>query len=124
MEKTKILLAEDDAFLARVYESFLVDEGYQVTRVADGKQALQLLQTDSPALLVLDLLMPEVSGFDVLEARKKNAAIGQIPVIVLTSMEDATTIARVQELGADDYFDKNTTELEPLLAKIRQYTTA
>jgi DNA-binding response OmpR family regulator len=123
MNKTKILLAEDDAFLARVYESFFIDEGYEIMRVANGRETLEALNSEAPGVLILDLLMPEMSGFDVLEARRNSAALLQVPVIVLTSMEDVATIARVKELGANDYFDKNTTELEPLLAKVRQYTT-
>ena len=103
-----ILLAEDEPFLAQIYESFLVEAGHDVCIEGDGEQALFRMKNGQIELVVLDIIMPKKTGFEVLEARRQDPVLKQIPVIVLTGEESKETIERAFALGADDFFDKNT----------------
>lgn len=115
-----ILIAEDDDFLRKVYAGELTKVGYTVTCVEDGVRALQELQADNaPDLLLLDALMPKKDGFQVLEEKKKNPAIAEIPVIMLTSLGEEKDIQRAALLGVSNYFVKTNMDLEELMALIR-----
>ena len=97
-----ILLAEDDRFLRRAAEVTLRRRGYAVTTAADGEEALRLARADLPDLILLDLLMPKVQGFEVLRALKADPSTRGIPVIVLSNLSqpkdrDATVAAGALE---------------------------
>lgn len=118
MPKT-ILLVEDDPFLAKLYASYFDPEEFTTIIEPEGEQGLYRMQQGNVDLVLLDLLMPKKTGFDVLRVRKKDPALKNIPVIVLTSLEQDQDRNQALELGADDYFMKNELNLEFLLEKIR-----
>lgn len=119
----KILLVEDSKFLRLATERALARSGYQVSTAADGEEALRVAQGSAPDLILLDMLLPKVSGLDVLKQLKKNAHTQAIPVIVITGMAQKNA-ARLQEDGAAGFLEKSALELdkgpERLLQAIRE----
>lgn len=116
-----ILLAEDDTFLAKIYTSLLKEEGYEVTRVKNGKEALEAMQEEKPKVLLLDMLMPKKDGFAVLEEMQGDSALKKIPVIVLSSLEQESDIKKAMSLGAKDYFTKSAMDTSDLAKKVKKY---
>lgn len=104
--KPKIVLVEDDTFLAGMYVTKLSLEHFDVTLATDGKQGLKTIQEVKPDLVLLDLRLPKLSGFEILEAIKKDPATKGIPVILLTNLSQRSDIERGLALGAVDFLIK------------------
>jgi CheY-like chemotaxis protein len=119
----KILLVEDSKFLRLATERALVRAGYEVCSAADGEEALRLAQVRLPDLILLDMLLPKMSGLDVLKALKKDASTRPIPVVVITGMTQKNA-ARLQEDGAAGFLEKSALELDKgsqrLLAEVQE----
>jgi CheY-like chemotaxis protein len=113
----KILLVEDSKFLRLETERALARAGYQVTSAVDGDEALRLAREKLPDLILLDLLLPKLSGLDVLKALKKDPATKAIPVIVLTAMSQMNAV-RLEHDGASDFLQKSDLELDKGSAKL------
>jgi DNA-binding response OmpR family regulator len=111
----RILVVEDDAALARLLRINLVYEGFEVECVADGSLARARAREFTPDLVLLDLMLPGVSGFDLIEGLRQG---GHTPMIVLTALGQKADKLRGLRLGADDYVTKPF-DLEELLARIR-----
>jgi CheY-like chemotaxis protein len=109
-----ILLIEDDRFLRKAAEVRLRRSGYIVTTAGDGEEALARLQTESPDLILLDLIMPKLQGFEVLRRLKANEATRKIPVVVLTNLSQAADRARAMEEGAAGYYVKADLSLDQM----------
>ncbi|MFA6098849.1 MAG: response regulator [Patescibacteria group bacterium] len=104
--KTKILLVEDDTFLAGMYQAKLNLEGFQVVQANDGEKGLKMAQEEMPQLILLDIILPKMSGFDVLKTLKKQAKTRNIPVILLTNLGQREDVNKGLALGANDYLIK------------------
>ncbi len=104
----RILLVEDDARIRHVLRLALTDEGYQVTEAASGEEGLARLAETRPDIVLLDLMLPEMDGFDVCREIRRQ---GDVPVIVVTARTDSHDVIAGLEAGADDYVTK------PLVAK-------
>jgi DNA-binding response OmpR family regulator len=115
----KILLIEDDAFFQKFYAFKLQEQGYQVVNAVDGEDGLLKLQQELPNLVLLDLIMPNKDGFDVLAAKQAAPAVAQIPVIVFSTLGQEEDIKRALTLGATDYINKSFFDFDALLAKIQ-----
>lgn len=117
----KILLVEDSKFLRLAMERALVRAGYELCSAADGEEALRTAQVKLPDLILLDMLLPKMSGLDVLKALKKDATTKAIPVVVISGMTEKNA-ARLQEDGAAGFLEKSTLEMdkgpERLLARV------
>ncbi len=113
--KEKILVVDDEKQIVDIVRAYLERDGYRVVVAYDGRQALEVAQRERPALLVLDLMLPEMSGWDVMRALRK---ISDAPVIMLTARDDPTDKVVGLELGADDYVVKPFDPKE-LLARVR-----
>ncbi|QYJ16982.1 Transcriptional regulatory protein WalR [Rubrobacter xylanophilus DSM 9941] len=113
--KEKILLVDDDAALLEVTSILLVSEGYEVLAAEDGIEALEMLGREEPDLVVLDIMMPRLSGFEVL---KKIRERSDVPVILLTAKSQSVDKVVGLELGADDYITKPF-DTKELLARIK-----
>jgi DNA-binding response OmpR family regulator len=107
----KVLLVEDSKFLRRANECALCKAGFKVSTAADGEEALQVANDQLPDIILLDMMLPKISGPDVLKALKANPATMEIPVIVLTSLSQMNEEKLLQE-GAAAYFEKSTLELD------------
>jgi len=108
---SKVLLVEDSKFLRMASEHALSKAGFQVSTAADGEEALQVANDKLPDIILLDMMLPRISGLDVLRALKKNPATKHIPVMVLTSLSQQNE-ERILNEGADAYFEKSALELD------------
>lgn len=119
----KILLVDDSRFLRRASEMALGRAGYEVVTAGDGEEALKIAQGQIPNLILLDMMLPKLSGLEVLRALKLDAATKDIPVIVLTALSERNKDKLLQE-GAISYVEKSDTLLEKdgavLIAAVRQ----
>lgn len=124
---TKILLVEDSKFLRLATERALMRAGYDLCSAGDGEQALQLAREKLPDLILLDMLLPKMSGPDVLLALKKDPMTETIPVVVITGMSQKNA-ARLRQDGAAGFLEKSALELdkgaEKLLAAVKQIVTS
>jgi len=115
-----ILLVEDDRLMADMYRFQLEREGYQVEVAFDGKQGLNAIRASRPDLVLLDVRLPIMEGFDVLEHLQTDPQeVQRIPVVILSNYGDASMIRRGLELGARDYLVKSATPPTLLAAKIK-----
>ena len=106
MTKQRVLIVEDDGFLASIYAQKLEVEGYEVSFATNGEDGLKLAQKDRPDIVLLDLLMPKMNGFEVLEKMKGDAELVKIPVLVLTNLGQKEDVERCIRLGAAGYIIK------------------
>lgn len=118
-EAVTILVAEDDPLSAEVLLHQLKKEGFQVLHYPDGAQALEGALSNRIALAILDVKMPGMDGFELLESLRKVPAYFDVPIMMLTSMGREEDIARGFELGADDYMVKPFSPVE-VLARVRR----
>lgn len=118
MEKT-ILVAEDDAFLIKMYQRIIERNGWKAVIASDGEETIKRLSASVPDVLVLDLHMPKVDGFAVLE--HINAKKMRMPVIVLTNLSHEVDQMTCKKLGAEEFFVKSDMELEDLAKLIRKH---
>jgi len=105
-EKTKIAIIEDDIAIVEMYRTKFEHEGYEVETAGDGKTGLALINDFKPDIVLLDLMMPNVNGFDLLSELRRSPVIGKMKVIVLTNMGDTETATRVYKMTADDFIVK------------------
>ena len=117
MNRRRVLVVEDDADIRELIKTRLRLAGFAVTTARDGVEALELLQTLSPAAMVLDLNMPRLDGFGVLSALQLNTHTARLPVMVLTARNAPDDVKRVMELGARDYLAKPFND-QQLLARV------
>jgi DNA-binding response OmpR family regulator len=103
---TKVLLVEDEEQLRRVMKDLLERDGYIVSEARDGIQALDQVDRHAPDIIVLDLNLPGLDGYSVLQQLRSRAGTRTIPVMVLTAKGDEDNEVRVFELGADDFITK------------------
>lgn len=106
MEQKIILVVEDDGFLLSMYATKLNLENYKVVQATTGVQALKMMSKELPDLILLDLKLPEMDGFEVLKNIKANKDTSTIPVIVLTNYSEKEHIDQCFSLGATDYLIK------------------
>ncbi|HVW23639.1 MAG TPA: response regulator [Candidatus Saccharimonadales bacterium] len=117
----RILLVEDDDALASVYTSRLQTEGFDVRRVANGEEALAAATSYKPDLVLLDVMMPKVSGFDVLDILRNTPETANLKIIMLTALGQESDKARATGLGADDYLVKSQVVIADVVERIRHH---
>lgn len=117
----KILLVEDDDSLANVYISRLEVEGFEVKRVPNGEDALAAAVEFKPDLVLLDVMMPKVSGFDVLDILRNTPETANLKVVMLTALSQDTDKARADQLGADDYLVKSQVVIADVVDRIKHH---
>lgn len=116
----KILFIEDESALQKTLGEALRDRGYEVTAALDGELGLKLALKNPPDLILLDLILPKLSGFDVLKELKARAETKNIPVIVLTNLGELSDIDKAMELGANSYLVKADYNLDEVVEKIEK----
>lgn len=118
----KILIIEDESSLLRALRDKFERNGIMVTYAVNGEEGLAMIEKDKPQLVLLDLILPKMSGETILRKMKENKATKNIPVVVLSAKaDDATVINCLNNLGADDYMVKSDFTLEQVLGKINKY---
>ncbi len=116
----KILLVEDDDNLANVYLVRLKAEGFDVKREANGESALASAVQYRPDLILLDVMMPKISGFDVLDILRNTKETARAKIILLTARGQEADKSRADSLGADDYLVKSQVTLADVVGRIKQ----
>ena len=114
----KILLVEDDPFLSSLLKNRLTKEGVEVTHAKDGEEALLSLKDNKPDLILLDLILPKKSGFEVMEGMRQDPQLQNAPIIIISNLGQPEDIQKGQELGAVEYFIKAKTSIEDLVNNI------
>ncbi len=117
--KRTILLVEDELPFRQIYRDALEMYGYNVIEAEDGEEALKVIEQTPPDLVLLDIVLPKLSGFDVLTNVKQNPKTKQIPVIVYSVLNDKASIDRAVALGADGFTIKGETPAVEVLNKVR-----
>ncbi|OHA53342.1 MAG: hypothetical protein A3A30_02390 [Candidatus Terrybacteria bacterium RIFCSPLOWO2_01_FULL_48_14] len=117
----RILLVEDDPFLARAYEVKFSSEGLDFSLAKTGQEGLEKLKAEKPDILLLDIMLPGRSGFEVLEEMQKDEALKQVPVVVLSNLGQDEDIQRALSLGAKEYLIKTDVKLEDVAQTVRKY---
>lgn len=117
----RILLVEDDDSLASVYVARLQAEGFDVRRVANGEEALATALSYKPDLALLDVMMPKVSGFDVLDIIRNTPETANLKIIMLTALSQESDLERAKQLGVDEYLIKSQVVIADVVDRIRAH---
>lgn len=117
--KKKILLVEDDTALAAVYKSRLELEGFEIREVNNGEDALSATVEFKPDLILLDAMMPKISGFDVLDILRNTPETTNIRVIMLTALSQPKDKERAESLGVDDYLVKSQVVIGDVVERVK-----
>ncbi len=116
----KILIIEDEQTLQKTLGDILKKEGYEIINALDGEIGLRLAKTKKPDLILLDLILPKVLGFDVLKNLKQDPETKEMPVIILTNLESMENVEKAIMLGATTYLLKTEYSLKELIEKIKK----
>lgn len=119
--KKKILLVEDDEALAAVYKSRLEIEGFETRAVYNGEEALAAAVEFRPELILLDAMMPKISGFDVLDILRNTPETAGTKVIMLTALSQPKDKDRAQQLGVDDYLVKSQVVIGDVIERVKHH---
>jgi len=114
----RVLLAEDDRFLRKAAGAMLRRQGFMVLTAEDGEEALRVARAEIPDLILLDLIMPKIQGFEVLKALKDDPNTSTIPVIILSNLGQESDSKAAREMGALDYWVKANLALEELVRRV------
>lgn len=120
-QKKKILLVEDDTTLAAVYQSRLELEGFETKEVNNGEEALSAIQEYKPDLVLLDAMMPKISGFDVLDIIRNTPATANTRVIMLTALSQPKDKERAEEMGVDEYLVKSQVVIGDVVDRVKHH---
>ena len=119
--KKRILLVEDDDALASVYRARLELEGFDIREVANGEDALSATLDYKPDLILLDAMMPKISGFDVLDILRNTPETANVRIIMLTALSQAKDKERAEGLGVDDYMVKSQVVIGDVVARVKHH---
>lgn len=119
--KKKILLVEDDMALSQVYQSRLQLEGFEIQAVDNGELALTAAVEFKPDLILLDAMMPKISGFDVLDILRNTPETTNIRVIMLTALSQPKDKERAEQLGVDEYLVKSQVVINDVIDRVRHH---
>lgn len=117
---TKIMLVEDDNNLREIYEARLSAEGYEIVSAADGEEALAIAVREKPDLIISDIMMPKISGFDMLDILRSTPETKNAKVIMMTALSQTEDKERADKLGADRYLVKSQVTLEDVVNVARE----
>jgi len=120
----KVLVVEDDTLLKDMLGQQLTKEGWQVLHATEGEQAIALSVSEKPDVILLDLLLPGMSGFDVLSSIKEKEETKGIPVIILSNLGQQEDIDKGMKLGASDFMIKSNFTLDEVSSKIKEVISA
>ncbi len=122
-EKPKILMVEEDRFLRKIYKNKFSKAGFEFREAISGDEGLNKVYSEKPDLILLDLMLPKRSGFDVLMELKRDKGTREIPVIILSNLAQEEDIKRVLSLGANDYLIKTEVSLSDVIDRVKECLT-
>ena len=115
----KILIIEDDKFLSLILKGRLEKEGFKVFQAFDGNEALEILTKDIPDMILLDLIMPNMSGFEFLEVLRSDPQYASIPVVVVSNLGQESDMEKAKSLGVVEYYVKFRTSVDNLVLNVK-----
>jgi DNA-binding response OmpR family regulator len=115
----KILVIEDDKFLRELISQKILKEGYDIAEAVDGEKGIEAVKKEMPDLVLLDLILPGIDGFEVLARIKADPSVAQIPVIILSNLGQKDDIEKGIKMGATDYMIKAHFTPTEIIAKVR-----
>lgn len=118
--KATILVVDDDPSISSLYEAALTARGYIVFVAGNGEQALAMAEQEKPDLILLDIMMPEIHGLNVLDIIKATPGLENCRVIMLTALDDATTREKAMATGAADYIVKSEANMADVIQRIER----
>lgn len=119
-KKKSILIIEDDIFLVKAYQIKFQKEGIEVKVAFDGQEAMAFLEKEPVDAVLLDLMLPGISGFTVLEAIRKNEKWKNVPVVILSNLGQPQDMERGKALGVVDYIIKANVKINDIVAKVKK----
>ncbi|MBI2013591.1 MAG: response regulator [Candidatus Colwellbacteria bacterium] len=117
----KVLLIEDDLFLSNILTTRMQRMGVNVLRAMDGEEAIKLGLSSKPNLILLDIIIPKISGFEVLEELKGDPTVSKAPVIVISNLGQESDIERAKKLGVQEYFIKAQVSIDDIMESVRKH---
>jgi DNA-binding response OmpR family regulator len=117
---SKILIIEDDQRINKVYLAKLSVEGMEAATAIDGEEGLRKIYSENPDLIILDLMLPKKSGFEILKEIKTDPKVRDIPVLILSNLAQEKEIEEGMALGAEDYIVKTNFSIQQVIEKIRE----
>lgn len=120
-QQVTVLVVEDEEIISKALQTKLEKNNFIIKVARDGETGLTLAASSKPDVILVDLLMPKVSGFEFLRRLKENTDLKNIPTIVLTNLDDTSYQKKAMDLGAAEYLVKTRTNLDELKVKIHQY---
>ncbi|KKT73645.1 MAG: Response regulator receiver protein [Candidatus Collierbacteria bacterium GW2011_GWB1_44_6] len=120
-KKKKVMIVEDDAVLVNALTLALEDEGYDISVATDGEEAEKMIIKEVPDLILLDLLLPIKSGFEVLKVVRGNPDTKDVSVVILTNFEQETSVDEGMRLGAKDYIVKANIDIKDIPEIVKKY---
>ncbi len=121
MDKKKILLIEDDPFLSSLLKNRFAKEGLDVMYASDGQEAIRILNDSQPDIILLDLILPKKSGFEVMETIRQDPQLRNAPIIIISNLGQPEDMQKGQELGAVEYFVKAKTSIDDLVKNVLNF---
>ncbi|MDD4874820.1 MAG: response regulator [Candidatus Pacebacteria bacterium] len=121
MPKLKILVVEDEQILAEMYQDKFKKEGFEVIAAKDGKEGIKMMREQKPALVLLDILLPNENGIDFLKKQKKDPELSSIPIIVFSNFDDPETKKETLDLGVKEYLIKSNHNPREIVEQIKKY---
>ncbi|MDD4625415.1 MAG: response regulator [Candidatus Pacebacteria bacterium] len=121
MPKLKILVVEDEQILAEMYQDKFKKEGFEVIVAKDGKEGIKMMREQKPALVLLDILLPNENGIDFLKKQKKDPKLSSIPIIVFSNFDDPETKKETLDLGVKEYLIKSNHNPREIVEQIKKY---
>lgn len=117
----KVLIIEDDSLIVKVYSTRLKADGHQVFSAGDGEEGLALAKKEVPGVILLDIMMPKISGLEVLAELKKSPATAKIPVLVYSNLAKEEEVTKAKSLGAREFIVKADLTPHQVVAKLESY---
>jgi DNA-binding response OmpR family regulator len=115
----KVMVIEDDRFLSSLMKARLEKEGFTIIQAFDGEEAIQALKTTIPDIIIMDIIMPKVTGFEVLQTISITPQLAKVPVVILSNLAQDSDIEKARQLGAKEYFVKVKVSIDDLVGRIK-----
>lgn len=119
MEKKKILIIEDDSVLQKALQEYLVGEGFEIESALDGEEGIKRAKNNNYDIILLDIILPKVDGYEVLRELKSFEKTQKIPIVLLTNLGSLNDVEKALEMGATTYLIKADYKLEEVAKKIK-----
>ena len=116
----KILIIEDEKVLLGLLQKKLTQEGYQVSIAEDGQKGMEMVRQDKPDLILLDIVMPKMGGFEVMEELNKDEELKDIPIIIISNSGQPVELDRAKELGIRDWLIKTDFDPQEVIDKVKK----